>query len=93
MSPSLYNYFGENNLANYANDEIYGVLSDIYNISDEKTLKEKYINIQNIYQEDVPYIGLYFNKQSFIYGKNLSGIINPTWYNAFYNIETWYMKK
>ena len=93
MSPSLDNYFGKENLANYSNEEIDSILSDIYNISDNKTLKEKYITIQNIYQDDVPYIGLYFNKQSLIYGKNLAGIINPTWYNTFYNIETWYRKK
>lgn len=93
ISPSLYRYFGEENYANYSNEETNNVLNEIYNISDNKILLEKYRTLQNIYQEDVPYIGLYFNKQSLIYGKNLAGTITPTWYNALYNIETWYRKK
>ena len=86
-------FFGENNFANYDNDEAVIILNELYNVSDNKTLKDKYTRLQNIYQEDVPYIGLYFNKQSLIHGKNLAGIINPTWYNPFYNLETWYRKK
>lgn len=93
LSPNLSRYFGEGNLANYTNNEVKTILNDIKNISDTNALKEKYNRLQSIYQEDRAYIGLYFNKMTLIYGKNVSGTINPTWYNLFYNIDTWYRKK
>lgn len=92
LSPNLDRYFGENNLSNYTNEEAKNILKEVKNISDENTLKEKYNRLQNIYFEDRAYIGLYFNKISTIYTKNLSGTVNPTWYNLFYNVETWYRK-
>ena len=92
-SPNLNRYFGEGNLANYTNDEAIKILNEVPNIADENTLKDKYNRLQNIYIEDRAYIGLYFNKITTIYSKNLSGTINPTWYNIFYNIETWYRKR
>lgn len=93
LSPNLNRYFGEGNLANYTNGEARNILKEVNNITDENTLKEKYNRLQSLYQEDRPYIGLYFNKITTIYSKNLSGTINPTWYNLFYNLETWYRKK
>jgi len=92
LSPNLNRYFGEDNLANYTNIEAKSILNDIYSIKEEKTLQEKYFRLQEIYQTDRPYIGLYFNKTSLIYGKNVAGTVSPNWYNLFYNIETWYRK-
>lgn len=93
IAPNLNRYFGEDNLANYTNEEAKNILNDVKNISDENTLKEKYNRLQRIYLEDRAYIGLYFNRISTIYTKNLSGTISPTWYNIFYNIESWNRKK
>jgi len=93
LSPNLNRYFGEDNLANYANEEAKNILKEINNISDINLLKEKYNRLQSIYLEDRAYIGLYFNKVTTIYSKNLMGTISPTWYNLFNNIETWYRKK
>lgn len=92
LKPKLNRYFGEGNLANYTNNDALNILNELYNISDTNTLKEKYQTLQNIYQDDRPYIGLYFDKTTAIYGKNLAGTISPNWYNYFYNIETWYRK-
>ena len=44
-SPSLKKYFGTENLANYQNEEIINIISDIDNISDENELKQKYTRI------------------------------------------------
>lgn len=92
VKPSLNRYFGEGNAANYSNNEALNILNEIYSIADEETLKEKYTELQNIYQNDRVYIGLYFNKTTIIYGNNLSGILKPNWYSYFYNMETWYRK-
>ncbi len=92
VKPKLNRYFGEGNLANYTNGEALNILNEIYSISDTNTLKEKYQRLQEIYQEDRAYIGLYFNKTTVIYSKNLAGTVSPNWYSYFYNMETWYRK-
>ena len=93
LSPDLNKYFGEDNFANYTNEDAKSILSDVRNISDENMLKEKFNTLQSIYQDDRAYIGLYFNKITTVFSKSLSGTVSPTWYNLFYNIETWYRKR
>ena len=41
------------NLANYTNEEAKGILGELYNITDEKILKEKYDRLKNIYIDEV----------------------------------------
>lgn len=92
LTPSLNRYFESGNLANYNNNEAIKILNEIYSITDTNLLKEKYKGLQSIYQAERPYIGLYFNKSTIIYSKNLVGMVKPTWYNYLYNLETWYRK-
>lgn len=92
-SPDLRRYFGEGNLANYSNNEAFDILRDIYNISDEKIFKEKYKRLQEIYEADRPYIGLYFSRNVVIFNKKLKTTSNYTWYNIFYDIQNWNRKK
>ena len=76
LSPNLNRYFGEGNFANYNNEEAKKILNELYSIKDEKILKEKYTLLQNMYQTDRAYIGLYFNKSTLIYGKDMGGNIS-----------------
>lgn len=46
-----------------------------------------------MYEDDRPYIGLYFNQNVLIYSKNLTTTVDGTWFNMFYNIENWHRKK
>ena len=89
-SPSLNKYFGENNIANYTNEEITNILNEVQNITDDNQLKQKYSRIMEIYNDEVPYISLYYNTNAFIYTNNLKGNINPNSYNLFYGIGDWY---
>jgi len=89
-SPSLEKYFGEDNLANYSNEEIRSLLKDTQLTDDENKIKQKYTQVTEIYNNDVPYISLNFNQNTMIYSPNLRGTLNPNSYNLFYNIETWY---
>lgn len=89
-SPSLEKYFGENNLANYYNEEINILLKEAELSSNDNEIKQKYTRITEIYNNDVPYISLAFNENTMIYSLNLKGKINPNSYNLFYDIETWY---
>lgn len=85
-------YFGDGNLANYKNNEATEILKDIYNISDEKIYKEKYERLQEIYEDERPYIGLYFSRMAIIANKNLKIGTNQNWFNVYHNINNWYKK-
>lgn len=89
-SPSVQKFFGYNNIANYYNDEINNILSEVKYITDEKELKQKYSRLVEIYNDEVPYISLFYNVNTMIYSNKLKGTMSPNSYNLFYNIETWY---
>lgn len=89
-SPSLEKYFGENNLANYHNEEINTLLKESELSTNDNEIKQKYTRITEIYNNDVPYISLAFNENTMIYSPNLKGSVNPNSYNLFYDIENWY---
>ena len=89
-SPSLEKYFGENNLANYTNKEISALLKDAELSISDKESREEYSKITKIYNEEVPYISLYYNTNTMLYSSNLRGTISPNSYNLFYELETWY---
>ena len=83
---------GNGNLANYGNSEVKEIIKDIYSISDEKTLKEKYLRLQDIYQDDRAYIGLHFSKMTTVSAKGVSKPVDNNWFNVFYGIENWNRK-
>lgn len=90
LSPELDTYLGENNIANYTNEEVKTILNDIANIKDENLLKEKYKRLAEIYKNESPYKSLYMNRKNIIYSSKLMGDVTPNSYNIFYNIENWY---
>ena len=92
-SPNLETYFGEGNLANYSNDRINEILKEVKNIEDTEILKEKYLELERIYKEELPFICLYSNSLFIITNKNLKGNLSCNWYNLFYNIDGWYKEK
>lgn len=89
-SPSLETYFKNNNLANYTNEKIVTLLQEAQLTNDENEIKQKYTQITEIYNNDVPYISLAFNRNTMIYSQNLKGTVSPNSYNLFYGIENWY---
>lgn len=89
-SPELNGFFGENNLANYQNSEIDALLKDINTISSEDLQKEKYKKIIEIYQKEVPYLGLYRNQVTVAYGQSVMGDVTPNNYSIFYQFSNWY---
>lgn len=89
-SPDLTYFLGEDNIANYENTEITSLLDEVNNISDANVLKEKYDRIIEIYEDEVPYICLYRNKNKVIHSIRLTGEIKPNNYTVYYNFENWY---
>lgn len=89
-SPDLSYFLGEENIANYENEEMKTILEDLQSITDEETIKQKYQRIVEIYEDEVPYICLYRNKGKVVYNIKLTGEFNPTSYTAYYHLEKWY---
>lgn len=89
-TPNLTTYLGENNIANYTNDEVINIMNEVKNTTDENILREKYARLMEIYKMDVPYISLYNNKYIVAYNSGLVGDMNPNWFYQFYGIEAWY---
>lgn len=88
-SPDISYFYGENNIANYNNDEVKAIINDLKNITDPKILAEKYKTIIDITKEDCTYISLYRNKNSLLINQNIVGNFEPTNYGVFRNFETW----
>ena len=89
-SPNLTTYLGEGNMANYINEEVNNIMTEVKNTTDETILKEKYTRLAEIYKTDSPYISLYNNKYTVAYHSGLVGEITPNWFYQFYGIEGWY---
>ncbi len=92
-SPDISTFFGSNNMANYNNETVQKILKELSNISDKHILKEKYNEIINIVRSDIPYIGLFRNKNIVLYNQKLIGEITPNNYTIFYNIKNWCREK
>lgn len=88
--PNLSTFFGEGNMANYANEEVTNIMNEVKNTTDENILKEKYKRLSEIYKTDIPYISLYNNRYIVAYNSGLVGEITPNWFYQFYGIEGWY---
>lgn len=90
VSPDLSTFFGNNNLANFSNDEVNGLMSEIKNLNDDEKLKEDYRKLVEIYNNELPYLSLYNNKYTVAYNMNLIGTLEPNWFFQFYNIGEWH---
>ena len=90
LSPNLETFLGTNNFAKYNNEELNSIINEVKNITKEDLLKEKYSRIKQIYNEEVPYIGLYSNYYAVASSWNLRGNITANWYNIFMDINNWY---
>lgn len=90
-SPSLETFFGDDNLSNFKNEEVKSILNKIKSTDNqEEILKKDFKRLEEIYEEEIPFISLYFNSIFILCNKNLKGDFGGNWYNIYYNIEGWY---
>ena len=83
VSPDLSYFYGDNNIANYNNEDIKSKLNSVDNLAE----------IQKVANEDVPYIGLYRNKGIVILNANVGGKFTPNWLFTYYNFNEWYRQQ
>lgn len=90
-NPNLGTYFSDGNLSNFSNEEVNNIINEIKNVDNqEEFLKEKYTRIVEIYEEEMPFISLYFSNLFILSNKSLKGNLEANWYNVYYNIDSWY---
>ena len=85
----------------YTSDKYYGLFNlkneDInqkaLNINNEVSLKELYSEIQTLIVNEIPYIGIGFEKNSILTNNNLIGLNNASYMNIYYDINSIYKKK
>lgn len=92
FSPNIETYMGSNNTSNYKNDEITNLLDQIYTTGDASKIKELYEKIINIYNEDVPFVGIARKNNAVVYNTNLVGTTKPTAFNIYSKFQNWYRK-
>lgn len=90
LSPNLETYFGVGNYANFDNAELNNLMNEVKNITREDLLQEKYTRIRQIFNEQIPYIGLYNSYYTVASSWSLRGNVTPNWYNIFMGINNWY---
>lgn len=89
-NPDMSLFFGDNNLANYSNEEVKNLMNEVKNTTDENVIKNDYNRLAEIYKTDIPYISLYTSKYIVAISNELMGDTSPNWFNPYYGIETWY---
>ena len=92
FSPDLTYFFGDGNVLNYNNQEMKSLLNTAQTATSISDLKDKYQRIYNIYSQDIPFVGLYRNKNIMLTSQNLVGTFTPNNYKLYYGVNTWYRK-
>ena len=90
ISPDLTSYFGNGNLANFNNDEAKRIINELNSITDKEELKTRFKKLYNIYNDEIPYIGIGRNKIYVITSSYLNGEFDSRWYNLFFKFKDWY---
>jgi ABC-type transport system substrate-binding protein len=83
INPDLTYFYGNNNIANYSNDDAMSILGSF----------DKYQELQKIVNNDCPYIPLYRNKGTLILNANVGGNFLPNNFNIYYNFEKWFRQR
>lgn len=75
----------KNNYAKYSNV----LIDDISFKINKDNMEEKFLEIQTIYRNDSPYIGMYYRCNNLLTNKSVKGNINPTSWNIYHDITGW----
>ncbi len=84
LTASAGNYFG------YTNPELESVVYSMACTTDTAAILESAKRYGEIFADDMPFVPLFFRKESVIYNKNISGVAMPTIYNVYRDIDRWY---
>jgi peptide/nickel transport system substrate-binding protein len=79
------------NVSGYNNPEVNTYLQKILLENDRDVKKAYFINMKQIIDSELPYIGLFFLDDAVIYRKNVRGHMEPYTWDKYYDIAKWYV--
>ncbi len=74
----------------FQDEEIKSKINKTYSIENKEVLKSEYAKIINLYEKEMPFMGLYFNSYMILSNSDVKGDFSGNWYNVFYNVDSWY---
>lgn len=89
---SLFMTRGKDNFMGYSNPSLDDLFNKVFSETDEKSLRNNYYKVGEILAEEQPVIGLFYLEGAVMAYDNVKGI-DPTSFNVFNNISSWYLKK
>lgn len=78
------------NVSGYGNADVNTYIDKIFAEQNNNNKKALFFNMQQIIDNDVPCIGLYFTENAVIYRKNVRGLLDPNVWNRYNDITRWY---
>lgn len=88
----LTNLLGEGNYFNYTSEAMEGYLSSLALAKSDEQAKNTYLDIQNLYSADLPFISLFYEKKALVVRNNVGGDLSPTQCFVYNGIGNWYTK-
>ncbi len=89
LSPDLNtkHILGEGNWFNFADDEMRSVTEKLNSETEPEKLKSAYTELMNLFEQNCPIIGLYFEDTVMIYTNQLEGKVTPSYFHWYEGIE------
>ncbi len=82
-----------NNYFSYYSDAMSDIVYRMATASTSEEQKNAYSEYMNVFNEEMPFVPLFFRKESVIFEKSLSGTSMPTVFNVFSNPQNWYLSQ
>lgn len=87
LTTSSGNYFG------YQNPVLDEILGEMARTSDTSSIMAWATKYGEVFNDEVPFIPLFFRKETVIYNKNIAGIAPPNNCQIYRDIDKWYISK
>jgi len=82
---------GGRNISGYLNQDVSKYIERIFSENDKDRKKALFLNMKQIIEDEVPYLGLYFYNNAVLYNKNIRGDLSPNVWDWLNNIAEWYI--
>lgn len=78
------------NISGYSNINVDSCIENMFKLESESLRKDSFNKAVKYFDEDIPYIGLYFLSNAMVYSKNVRGIFEPDAWNRYNDFTKWY---
>lgn len=78
------------NISGYSNINVDSCIENMFKFDSEALIKSNFSQAVQYFNEDIPYVGLYFFSNAMVYSKNVRGIFAPDTWNRYNDFTQWY---